>query len=129
MPSRTVDRLRLRPRAGTRARRPREVACPPSTDANVSLPRIVAIENGRRRFRRDHRPPPTADAALESRPRSSNPHRRARQTVPYLPAVSSLGGFPAPAPTHAQPSQRLAPETLHLSGSSRWVAGTEGLGE
>ena len=52
IPPRTVDRLRLRPRAGTRARRPREVASPPATEVNASLPRIVAIENpNHRRFR------------------------------------------------------------------------------
>jgi hypothetical protein len=41
---------------------------------------------------------------------------------PNLPAVSSLGGFRAPAPAHAQPSQRPAPETLDLSGSSELAA-------
>jgi site-specific recombinase XerD len=52
---------------------------------------------------------------LAGRPRSSNRHSRARQAAPTLPAVSSLGGFRAPATVHAQPSQRPAPETLHRS--------------
>jgi hypothetical protein len=52
----------------------RAVASPPSTDANASLPRIVAIENGRRRrFRREHRASPAAHASLATHPRSSNP--------------------------------------------------------
>src|SRR5208283_1718889 len=50
--------------------------------------RIVAIKNRRRRrFRRKHRAPTAADAALARRPRPSNPHSRTRQTAPYLPAV------------------------------------------
>src|SRR5208337_1180623 len=93
IPPRTVDRLRLQPRAGTRAQRPSEVARPLATEANASLLPIVAIENGqRRRFRRSRQAPPIADASLASRPRPSIPHRRARQTVPLPPpAVSSLG--------------------------------------
>src|SRR5271157_1813842 len=120
IPPRSADRLRLQPRAGARAQCPHALASLPSTDANAWLPRIVAIGNGRpRRFRRQHREYPAAYAPLASRPRSSNPHSRARKTAQNLPAVSSLGGFRAPAPAHAQPSQRPAPETLHLSGSSR----------
>jgi hypothetical protein len=53
IPQRTDDRLRLQPRAGTPGQCPHEVAYPPSTDANASPPRIVAIKKSRpHRFRR-----------------------------------------------------------------------------
>ena len=107
IPPRTVDHLRLQPRAGTRARRPREVASPPATEANASLPRIVAIENGqRRRFRRRHQAPPAAATSLASHPRSSNPHRRARQTVPLPPRGFLLGRLSSAGPGPVAPSQR-----------------------
>ena len=56
--------------------------------------------------------PPTP--RLASRPRSSNPHWRARQTVlPTSPAVSSLGGFRSAGPgVTPNQSQGPAPETL-----------------
>jgi hypothetical protein len=51
-PHPAAHRLRLQPRAGTRARRPPEVASPPATEANASLPRIVAMETpNHRHFR------------------------------------------------------------------------------
>ena len=58
-----------------------------------------------------HPPPPRRTRAVRN-PEipigRAQPNRR-----PFLPAVSSLGGFRAPAPAHPQPSQRPAPETLH----------------
>ena len=69
-PLRTVDRLRVRPRAGIRARRPREIVNPPSTEANTSLPRSVVAENtSPRPFPRKHRTPSAASASLAYRPR------------------------------------------------------------
>ena len=51
------------------------------------------------------RPAPPTHSAI--RPRPSNPHRSApNQTAPFLPAVSSLGGFRTPAPRPVPPSQR-----------------------
>ena len=79
---------------------------------------ILAIENAsRRRSRRQNRTPPAIAAKHASRPRSPNPHSsRPNKTAPYLPAVSSLGGFRTPAPHRARPSRKgPASETLHLS--------------
>ena len=99
IPPRTHDRLRVWPQAGTRARRPCEIANPPATEADASLPRIVASENAQpRRFRRKQRAPPAADAPLDSRPRSSNPHRRVRRTAPKPPRGFLLGRLSGPGP-------------------------------
>src|SRR5271157_76876 len=94
IPPRSADRLRLQPRAGTRAQCPHALASLPSTDANAWLPRIVAIGNGRpRRFRRQHREYPAAYAPLASGPRSSNPHSRARKTAPTSPRFPPWEAF------------------------------------
>ena len=49
---------------------------------------------------------PAANASLASRPRSSNPHRRARQTLPLPPRGFLLGRLssagPGPSPTLAK---------------------------
>src|SRR5262245_6852521 len=51
--------------------------------------------------------------------RRSNPHSACRQASRSLSAVSSLGGFPTPAPEPAAPSiMGPASENLHISGSS-----------
>ena len=107
IPPRTHDRLRVWPQAGTRARRPCEIANPPATEADASLPRIVASENAQ----------PAASAENNERRRLPTPRSTAvrdpqipigalDKQSPNLPAVSSLGGFRAPAPGAVPPSQR-----------------------
>ena len=81
---------------------------PPSTDAPTprsrasspsKTPAVAAsAENTERRRLPTPRSPAVRDPQI--------PIGRARQTAPFLPAVSSLGGFRAPAPAHAPPSAK-----------------------
>jgi hypothetical protein len=91
------------------------------------MPRICTIEQARHRpsDRRNLRP--TASGPTPAlRPRPANPHR-SRPPEPFLPAVSSLGGFrtPAPAPRlHRRkgPASKTLHQSTHSSEAQRTVA-------
>src|SRR5208337_200521 len=83
----------------------------------------------RRSLPRNYASPPHPPTRAIRR-RSTNLHSGAPTNSPFLPAVSSLGGFRTPAPHPARPSCKgPASETLHLSGLSPFASPRPSNGE
>ena len=113
--------MTVAPHPAAHRRSPSPPAARRNTSATPARGRQSSCDRGQRlapahRRHRKRPPPPlppkTPSAARPPTPRSPAvrdpqiPIGALAKRSPYLPAVSSLGGFRAPAPAHAQPSQR-----------------------
>ena len=126
--------MTVAPHPAAHRRSPPPPAARRNTSATPARGRQSSCDRGQRLApaHRRHRKPPTIGASAENTERRRLPTPRSpavrdpqipigalAKRSPYLPAVSSLGGFRAPAPGAVPPSQRPAPETLHQFEASK----------